>query len=137
MSPLHTPKPYNTWTSKYVSNSAHDNCWKLFATFFGPWNLDVLRVFYPLMCISPLDHGSLEYTLQSTGPRDLRCCLRYWLGVPLHSSPYPINIVGGFYALTVTKLFTDVVAYCLANCVVIETHTLLVCQICQFLITEL
>ena len=53
MQTIFTPKPYNTWTSKYVSNSAHDNCWKLFATFFGPWNLDVLRVFYPQMCISP------------------------------------------------------------------------------------
>ena len=47
------PKPYNTWTSQYVSKSAQDNCWKLFATFFGLWNLDVLRVFYPQMCISP------------------------------------------------------------------------------------
>ena len=53
MQTMFTPKPYNTWTSQYVSNSAHDNCWKLFATFFGLWNLDVLRVFYPQMCISP------------------------------------------------------------------------------------
>ena len=47
------PKLFNTWTSQYVSKSAHDNCWKLFAAFFGLWNLDVLRVFYPQMCISP------------------------------------------------------------------------------------
>ena len=43
----------NTWTSQYVSKSAFDNCSKLFATFFGAWNLDVLRAFYPQMCISP------------------------------------------------------------------------------------
>ena len=53
METIFTPKPYNTWTSQYVTKSAHDNCWKLFAIFFGPWNLDVLRVFYPQMCISP------------------------------------------------------------------------------------
>ena len=67
MQTMFTPKPYNTWTSQYVSNSAHDNCWKLFATFVGPWNLDVLRAFYPQMCISPhmttLQAIFLEYAI--------------------------------------------------------------------------
>ena len=44
---------YHIGTSHYISKNAHDNCWKLFATFFGLWNLDVLRAFYPQMCISP------------------------------------------------------------------------------------
>ena len=44
---------YHIGTSQYVSKSAHNNCLKLFATFFGLWNLDVLRAFYPQMCISP------------------------------------------------------------------------------------
>ena len=53
MQTIFTPKPYNTWTSHYISKNTHDNLWKLFATFFGLWNLDVLHAFYPQMCISP------------------------------------------------------------------------------------
>ena len=42
-----------SWTLHYISKNAYDNCWKAFATFFGLWNLDIFRAFYPQMCISP------------------------------------------------------------------------------------
>ena len=57
----------NTWMLHYISMSAKDNCSKLFAAFFGLWNLDVLRAFYPQICISPhmttLQVIFFEYTI--------------------------------------------------------------------------
>ena len=51
--------------SYFVAKSLHDTCWKLFAAFFGLWNLDFFRSFYPQMCLSPhmttLQAKFLEY----------------------------------------------------------------------------
>ena len=45
----------------------HDNCWRIFATFFGVWNLDFFRSFHPQMCLSPhmstLQAKFLEYSV--------------------------------------------------------------------------
>ena len=57
---IFTPKPYNTFTSQYVTKTQHDICWKLFATLYGLWNLDIARSFYPQMCL-----GSNMSTLQA------------------------------------------------------------------------
>ena len=57
----------NTWMLHYISMSAKDYCSKLFGAFFGLWNLDVLRAFYPQICISPhmttLQVIFFEYTI--------------------------------------------------------------------------
>ena len=45
----------------------HNNCWRIFATFFGVWNLDFFRSFHPQMCLSPhmstLQARFLEYSI--------------------------------------------------------------------------
>ena len=48
-----------------MSNTVHGYCWKLFTVFFGLWNLDIGRSFYPPICLSPnmstLQAQFLEY----------------------------------------------------------------------------
>ena len=67
MQGIFTTKSTVSWFPHYISKSTHDNCWKLFATFFGLWNLDIFRAFYPQMCISPhmttLQVFFLEYAI--------------------------------------------------------------------------
>lgn len=49
------------------SQEIHNTCWKLFAAFFGLWNLDMFRSFYPQMCLSQnmstLQAQFLEYAI--------------------------------------------------------------------------
>ena len=58
---------YDEWTQKYVSQRVHNNCWKMYETFFGIWNLDFFRSLYPPMCLSPhmvsLQAAFLEYSI--------------------------------------------------------------------------
>ena len=60
------PAQHKSYISTYVSNSQHNMCWKLFASFFGLWNLDVFRSFYPQICLSPhlslLQANLIEYS---------------------------------------------------------------------------
>ena len=62
-----TPLPYSTFTSRFITKTDHDTCWMLFATFFGLWNLDIGRSFYPQMCLSQhmstLQAQFLEYLI--------------------------------------------------------------------------
>ena len=57
---------HKSYASQYISNSQRNVCWKLFASFFGLWNLDVFRSFYPQMCLSPhmspLQANLIEYS---------------------------------------------------------------------------
>ena len=53
MSLLFIPHQKQFKSSHFVSHNVHDSCWKIFAAFFGLWNLDILRSFYPQMCLSP------------------------------------------------------------------------------------
>ena len=39
--------------SIHVQQKARLVCWQMFATFFGLWNLDICRAFYPYICFSP------------------------------------------------------------------------------------
>ena len=52
---------------KSLPNTVHVMCWKLFSTFFGVWNLDFFRSFYPPVCLSShmtsLQAIFLEYTI--------------------------------------------------------------------------
>ena len=54
---------YNSYASKRV----HEICWKIFATFFGLWNLDICRSCLPQICLSPnmttLQAQLLEYVI--------------------------------------------------------------------------
>ena len=67
MQVIFTTKSTVSWLPHNISKNAHDNCWKLFAAFFGPWNLDIFRAFYPQICISPhmttLQVYFLEYAI--------------------------------------------------------------------------
>ena len=58
------PKHHKT---PYVSKTVHDDCWKLFATFFGLWNLDICRSCFPSICLSAnmttLQAQFLEYII--------------------------------------------------------------------------
>ena len=60
------PVHHKSYASQYISNSQRNMCWKLFASFFGLWNLDVFRSFYPQMCLSPhmspLQANLIEYS---------------------------------------------------------------------------
>ena len=47
-------------SSAGISKDVHKYSWKFFAAFFGLWNLDILRSFYPQMCL-----GSNVTTLQA------------------------------------------------------------------------
>ena len=51
----------------HVEDSQREMCWKLFASFFGLWNLDIFRAFYPQMCLNPnmstLQAHFLEYLI--------------------------------------------------------------------------
>ena len=53
--------------SDFLPKPVHDMCWKLFAAFFGVWNLDFFRSFYPSLCFSShmtsLQATFLEYTI--------------------------------------------------------------------------
>ena len=53
--------------SKLVTHSFHEYSWKSFATFYGFWNLDIFRSFYPQMCLSQnmstLQAHFLEYAI--------------------------------------------------------------------------
>ena len=53
LSYIFVPGHHKSYASPYVSNSQRNMCWKLFASFFGLWNLDVFRSFYPQICLSP------------------------------------------------------------------------------------
>ena len=53
MSLIFVPNQKQFRSSHFVSHNVHDSCWKIFAASFGLWNLDILRSFYPQMCLSP------------------------------------------------------------------------------------
>ena len=53
MSLIFVPHQKQFASSRFVPRHIHDTCWKMFAGFFGLWNLDMLRSFYPHMCLSP------------------------------------------------------------------------------------
>ena len=65
LSLLFVPEKHTSYASSYVPDSQREMCWKLFAAFFGIWNLDIFRSFYPQMCLSPhmstLQAKFLEY----------------------------------------------------------------------------
>ena len=65
LSLLFVPEEHESYASSYVPDSQRETCWKLFAAFFGLWNLDILRSFYPQMCLTPhmstLQAKFLEY----------------------------------------------------------------------------
>ena len=56
-----------TQVSLHVQKKARIVCWKIFATFFGLWNLDICRAFYPYICfsshMSTIQAQFLEYTI--------------------------------------------------------------------------
>ena len=52
MSLIFVPHNKQFVSSRFVSAALHDTCWKVFAAFFGLWNLDILRSFYPHICLS-------------------------------------------------------------------------------------
>ena len=58
---------HNFVSSHYIPHHIHTTCWKLFAAFYGLWNLDIFRSFYPQMCLSPkmstLQAKCLEYAI--------------------------------------------------------------------------
>ena len=60
-------RPTTQKPSPYIKTGIHNMVWKLFATFFGIWNLDIGRAFYPPICLSPnmstLQAHFLEYTI--------------------------------------------------------------------------
>ena len=66
LSRLFVPGHHKSYASPYVLNSQRNMCWKLFASFFGLWNLDVFRSFYPHICLSPhmspLQANLIEYS---------------------------------------------------------------------------
>ena len=37
----------------FFNHKAHNTAWSLFVGFYGFWNLDILRSFYPQICLSP------------------------------------------------------------------------------------
>ena len=38
---------------RLFNRNAHNTAWRLFSGFYGLWNLDILRSFYPQICLSP------------------------------------------------------------------------------------
>ena len=59
---------YIPFSGKIVTSfnhKAHNTAWSLFVGFYGFWNLDILRSFYPQICLSPrmttLHAALLEY----------------------------------------------------------------------------
>ena len=60
-------QPTAQYRKIFLPKTVHDMCWKLFATFFGVWNLDFFRSFYPPLCLSShmtsLQATFLEYTI--------------------------------------------------------------------------
>ena len=58
---------YREVKSPFIKKSIHNTLLKLFATFFGLWNLDIGRAFYPHICLSPkmstLQAQFLEYLI--------------------------------------------------------------------------
>ena len=66
MQVVFTPRPH-AWTSAYVSQNTYKNCWKMFASFYGIWNLDFFRALYPPICLSPnmtnLQVAAMEYAI--------------------------------------------------------------------------
>ena len=75
--------------SHLISRSAHDNCWKAFATFFGLGNLDIFRSVYPEMCLSPhmstLQAKLLEYVIALF---PLVVLLLVYFGIKLYDKGY-------------------------------------------------
>ena len=53
MSHTFLPRQNISHASLHMSENWRNMYWKLFASFFGVWNLDMLRSFYPQMCLSP------------------------------------------------------------------------------------
>ena len=62
---LFRPPLSNTWASNHPT--IHKTCWTLFVTFFGMWNLDLFRAFFPSICLTSqmttLQAYFLEYTI--------------------------------------------------------------------------
>ena len=62
---LFVPEEHRSYASSYVPDGHREMCWKLFSAFFGLWNLDIFRSFYPQMCLGPhistLQAKYLEY----------------------------------------------------------------------------
>ena len=59
---------YRPQDSMYnVTYNTHRNCWSVYATFFGIWNLDFFRSLYPALCLSShmttLQAAFLEYCI--------------------------------------------------------------------------
>ena len=61
-----TPRPQEEWTG-YASYNSYNDCWKMFASFYGIWNLDFFRALYPPICLSPnmtnLQVAAMEYAI--------------------------------------------------------------------------
>lgn len=59
------PSVSNTWSSNHPK--IHKMCWTLFVTFFGVWNLDMFRAFFPSICLTShmttLQTYFLEYAM--------------------------------------------------------------------------
>ena len=53
LSLLFAPGQDKSVASPYAAKQQRSICWKLFASFFGIWNMDMFRSFYPQMCLSP------------------------------------------------------------------------------------
>ena len=77
----------------HVKTSVHNNCWMLFATFFGLWNLDLFRSVYPHVClsshISTLQAKFLEYLIALF---PLAVLLVVYFGIKLYHKGYWIVI---------------------------------------------
>ena len=72
-----------------VQAKAHNICWKIFATFFGLWNMDIFRSVYPDMCLSPhmstLQVKFLEYVIALF---PLVVLLVVYFGIKLYNKGY-------------------------------------------------
>ena len=95
-----TPRPQEEWTS-YASYNSYNDCWKMFASFYGIWNLDFFRALYPSICLSPnmtnLQVAAMEYaiglhpiallaiTYMFVRLYDRGCIAVFWICRPIHS----------------------------------------------------